>query len=108
MRSAPAARTWRMTDTCRLLMYSTAMADELPRNGDPDRQRRIAASGPSHSMRPRNSLTKAGIELVEAIPVDQPARLKSEVRSAVDRAPMVIVGGGDGTLSSAVDYFVGT
>ena len=36
----------------------------------------------------------------------QPARLKSEgSRSAVDRAPMVIVGGGDGTLSSTIDFF---
>ena len=30
------------------------------------------------------------------------------VKDAIARAPMVIVGGGDGSLSSNVDYFVGT
>jgi len=30
------------------------------------------------------------------------------VKAAIAKAPMVIVGGGDGTLSAAVDHFVGT
>ena len=30
------------------------------------------------------------------------------IKAAIAKAPMVIVGGGDGTLSSAVDHFVGT
>ena len=50
-------------------------------------------------------LKKAGIELIDAIAVQHPARIKPEVRKAVDEAPMVIVGGGDGTLSSTIDYF---
>ena len=48
---------------------------------------------------------KAGIELVGAHPVDDPSRLGKAVRKAVDEAPMVIVGGGDGTLSTTIDYF---
>jgi YegS/Rv2252/BmrU family lipid kinase len=50
-------------------------------------------------------LGKAGIGLVEAHPVDDPSRLGRAVRKAVDEAPMVIVGGGDGTLSSTIDHF---
>jgi YegS/Rv2252/BmrU family lipid kinase len=50
-------------------------------------------------------LKAAGIELIEARSIDHPARIKAEVRQAVDEAPMVIIGGGDGTLSSTIDYF---
>jgi YegS/Rv2252/BmrU family lipid kinase len=52
-------------------------------------------------------LKAAGVELVEAIALDDPSRLDSAVSDAVARAAMVVIGGGDGTLSSAVDHFVG-
>ncbi|HVM23335.1 MAG TPA: YegS/Rv2252/BmrU family lipid kinase [Sphingomicrobium sp.] len=55
----------------------------------------------------RDKLVEAGIELVDARAIDHPERLAGEVTAAVDRAPMVIVGGGDGTLSKAVDHFLG-
>jgi YegS/Rv2252/BmrU family lipid kinase len=55
----------------------------------------------------REKLTAAGIDLIDARAVDEPKTLPGEVRSAVDHAPMVIVGGGDGTLSETVDHFVG-
>ena len=50
-------------------------------------------------------LRSAGIELLDARAVKDPSRIKPEVKEAVDRAPMVIVGGGDGTLSNTIDYF---
>ena len=50
-------------------------------------------------------LGEAGIELVGAHPVDDPTQLKKLVKKAVHDAPMVIIGGGDGTLSSTIDYF---
>jgi YegS/Rv2252/BmrU family lipid kinase len=50
-------------------------------------------------------LKQAGVELIEAHAVKEPARIKAQVRKAVDEAPMVIVGGGDGTLSSTIDFF---
>jgi YegS/Rv2252/BmrU family lipid kinase len=56
----------------------------------------------------REKLIAAGLELIDARAVDEPAALAGEVRAAVDRARMVIVGGGDGTLSETVDHFVGT
>ena len=55
----------------------------------------------------REKLTGAGIELIDARAVEKPERLSGEVTAAIDRAPMVIVGGGDGTLSKAVDHFLG-
>ena len=50
-------------------------------------------------------LEKAGIKLVKAVALTDPAKIKDEVARAVNGAPMVIVGGGDGTLSSTIDYF---
>jgi len=47
----------------------------------------------------------AGITLIDAYSVEDPDKLGDVVRQAVKDAPMVIVGGGDGTLSSAIDYF---
>ena len=63
---------------------------------------RIGAEGFARAV---ELLAEAGIELIEANAVEYPARIKAEVRRAVDEAPMVIVGGGDGTLSSTIDYF---
>ncbi|MDP9421384.1 MAG: YegS/Rv2252/BmrU family lipid kinase [Pseudomonadota bacterium] len=56
----------------------------------------------------RDKLTAAGIELMDAHAVKNPEVLEPIVKAAIARAPMVIVGGGDGTLSSVVDHFVGT
>jgi len=50
-------------------------------------------------------LGEAGIELLEARRIDDPERIKDEVKDAVGKAAMVIIGGGDGTLSSTIDYF---
>lgn len=55
----------------------------------------------------RDKLTGAGIKLIDARAVGDPELLAGEITSAVARAPMVIVGGGDGTLSKAVDHFLG-
>lgn len=55
----------------------------------------------------REKLASAGIQLIDARAVEEPETLAGEITSAVDRAPMVIVGGGDGTLSKAVDHFLG-
>jgi len=53
-------------------------------------------------------LRDADVELIAAHPVRDPRDLGPRIREAVESAaPMVVVGGGDGTLSSSVDYFVG-
>lgn len=53
-------------------------------------------------------LKQGGIELTAQKAVKNPSRLASEVKKAVDGgAAMVIVGGGDGSISSTVDYFAG-
>jgi len=52
-------------------------------------------------------LEESGVELIDSRAVKNPRRIGEEVRAAIGRAPMVIVGGGDGTLSSTIDYFKG-
>jgi YegS/Rv2252/BmrU family lipid kinase len=55
----------------------------------------------------KSKLESAGIRLVDAHAVSKPKRLVPTVKAAVaSGAPMVIVGGGDGSLSSAVDELV--
>lgn len=52
-------------------------------------------------------LRAAGIELIAAHAIRDPGKLVPTVKQAVrDGAPMVIVGGGDGSLSCAVDELV--
>ena len=54
-------------------------------------------------------LKAGGIELLERHAVRHPEYLTGHVEDAIKSgAPMIIVGGGDGSLSSAVDYLVGT
>jgi YegS/Rv2252/BmrU family lipid kinase len=56
----------------------------------------------------RAKLTAAGVTLLAAHAVDDPKHLATVARDAVaSGAPMVIVGGGDGTLASVVDELVG-
>ena len=55
----------------------------------------------------RDKLSAAGIALLDARPIDEPERLGDEVAAAVPRAPMVILGGGDGSLSQSVEHFLG-
>ncbi len=55
----------------------------------------------------RDRLEAAGITLTAAIAVKDPRKLDGHVRDAVAAgAPMVIVGGGDGSLSCSVDHLV--
>ena len=55
----------------------------------------------------RAKLELAGVELIDAIAVDQPDQMDRIVIDAISRAPMVIIGGGDGSLSTNIDHFVG-
>jgi YegS/Rv2252/BmrU family lipid kinase len=55
----------------------------------------------------RDKLMVAGIDLIDAVAVDAPEQMEPAIRNAIATAPMVIVGGGDGSLSSNVDFFVG-
>jgi YegS/Rv2252/BmrU family lipid kinase len=56
----------------------------------------------------RDKLAAAGIDLMDAHAVQNPEIMEPILKAAIAKAPMVIVGGGDGTLSSAVDHFVGS
>lgn len=67
----------------------------------------LSRSGEEAFEQAREKLTAAGLDLIDAHVVRDPAVLEPVIKAAVARAPMVIVGGGDGTLSSVVDHFVG-
>jgi YegS/Rv2252/BmrU family lipid kinase len=54
-------------------------------------------------------LAERGVELIAAHPIKDPDGLQKTVRDALkDKPPMIIVGGGDGSLSSTIDDFLGT
>jgi YegS/Rv2252/BmrU family lipid kinase len=53
-------------------------------------------------------LMAAGVELLDANMCNTAKTMETAVKAALKKAPMVIVGGGDGSLSSFVDFFVGT
>ena len=55
----------------------------------------------------RDKLTAAGVRLIDSHAVHQPEEMEPTVKAAIAKAPMVIIGGGDGSLSSSVDFFVG-
>jgi len=56
----------------------------------------------------RDKLAAAGIELLDAKRVKSAKRIGDYVKKAIKGAPMVILGGGDGTLSKNVDHFLGS
>jgi diacylglycerol kinase family enzyme len=65
-------------------------------------------SGADAFAEARDKLRAAGIELLDAKAVKDPKRMGGAIKAAIKKAPMVIVGGGDGSLSSSVDHFMGT
>ena len=55
----------------------------------------------------RDKLVAAGVDLIEAHAIHDPDQMDKAVKDAVAKAPMVILGGGDGSLSTNVDFFMG-
>ena len=57
----------------------------------------------------RTLLTDSGIELIRAHAITDPDEMRPTIQRALkDKAPMIIVGGGDGSLSSTIDDFLGS
>ena len=56
----------------------------------------------------QGKLIAAGIDLIDACAIEDPSDMAATVRDAIARAPMVIIGGGDGSLSANAGLFVGT
>jgi len=68
----------------------------------------MSRSGEAAFEEAREKLEAAGLHLMETHAVRDPDAMAPTVKRAVSKAPMVIIGGGDGSLSSTVDHFVGT
>lgn len=57
----------------------------------------------------RTRLEERGMTLLSAHAITDPDQMRpTVVKALADKAPMIIVGGGDGSLSSTVDDFLGT
>ena len=67
----------------------------------------MSRSGAEAFATARDKLVAAGVDLTESHAVDRPEAMDETIRSAIAKAPMVIVGGGDGSLSKSIDDFVG-
>lgn len=67
----------------------------------------MSRSGADAFDEARAKLEIAGVKLIDAIAVDRPENMDPAIKSAIKGAPMVIVGGGDGSISSTINYFVG-
>ncbi|MEO5809693.1 MAG: diacylglycerol kinase family protein [Sphingomicrobium sp.] len=68
----------------------------------------MSRSGAEAFDQARDKLTAAGIDLIEAHAIDDPAKMDGAVKDAIGKVPMVILGGGDGSLSSNIDHFLGS
>ena len=68
----------------------------------------MSRSGADAFEEARDKLTAAGIELIEAHAINDPDRMDAAVKDAIAKAPMVVLGGGDGSLSSNIDHFMGS
>ena len=56
----------------------------------------------------RDKLEAAGIDLIASYAVVDPDQMETAICAAISEAPMVIVGGGDGSLSTNVELFMGS
>jgi YegS/Rv2252/BmrU family lipid kinase len=69
----------------------------------------LARSGEAEFARAREALERRGVALAAARRVDDPAALRRFIRAELARgADRVVVGGGDGTLSTAAGLLAGT
>jgi YegS/Rv2252/BmrU family lipid kinase len=68
----------------------------------------MSRSGGDVFEQARSLLEDRGVELLSAQAITDPDKMRPAVCKALaDKAPMIIVGGGDGSLSKAVDDFLG-
>ena len=68
----------------------------------------MSRSGSDAFERARLMLEERGISLLAAHAITDPDQMRPTVKAALEaKAPMIIVGGGDGSLSSTIDDFLG-
>lgn len=57
----------------------------------------------------KQHLTAMGVELSEAVALEDPTRLPEIIKAQIAKGEkLIVLGGGDGSFSGAVDFFVGT
>ena len=69
----------------------------------------MSRNGADAFERVRGMLEERAVDLIEAHAIKDPDEMRPTVQRALaNKAPMIIVGGGDGSLSSTIDDFLGT
>jgi YegS/Rv2252/BmrU family lipid kinase len=69
----------------------------------------MSRNGEAAFEQARTLLQERGVELIEAHAITSPDDMRPTVLRALEhKVPMIIVGGGDGSLSSTIDDFLGT
>jgi YegS/Rv2252/BmrU family lipid kinase len=69
----------------------------------------MSRSGADAFEEARRLLEERGVTLLAAHAITEPDQMGPTVKAALDaKAPMIIVGGGDGSLSSTIDDFLGS
>ena len=69
----------------------------------------MSRSGGDAFVDAQRLLRERGVELLGAHAITDPKQMRPTVQAALaDKAPMIIVGGGDGSLSKTVDDFLGS
>ena len=69
----------------------------------------LSRNGEAAFEQARTMLDERGVELIEAHAIRDPDDMRPTVQRALkSKAPMIIVGGGDGSLSTTIDDFLGT
>ena len=61
----------------------------------------MSRSGADAFEEARDKLIKAGVSLISAHAIDNPDEMEATIREAIANAPMVIIGGGDGSARIA-------
>ena len=101
------AGTCQSAESYRPLRIEQPMTDALPKRAILIANA-MSRRGEAAFEEARTKLTAAGLTLIDAHAVQNPEIMEPVIKAAIAKSPMVIVGGGDGTLSSAVDHFVGS
>ena len=68
----------------------------------------MSRSGADAFEEVRDKLIDAGVSLISTHAIDNPDEMEATIRAAIANAPMVIIGGGDGSLSTNVEFFMGS
>jgi YegS/Rv2252/BmrU family lipid kinase len=88
--------------------HSAADPSERPRSNEVILVTSPHAGSSGKLSRAVRAMTAAGLEIIERLPIDQLSRLPELIAHNGHEPPIVVSGGGDGTVGSVSNYVTGT